>query len=153
MINNVILRRISNIFDFNDDKICAVFKLGQCEISTEQLAHIFIEKNDPTYKELLDVELAGFLNGLIVEKRGPSDGPERENEIEISNNAIFNKLKISLTLKAEDVISTLELAELSLSKYELSSFFRSVNHKHYRECSDDVLSSFLSGLKIKSEQA
>lgn len=152
MINNVILRRVSNIFDFNDDKICAVFKLGQCDLSAEQLAHVFIEKNDPAYKELLDVELAGFLNGLIVDKRGPSDGPERQNEVEISNNAIFNKLKISLTLKAEDVISTLELAELSLSKYELSSFFRSVSHKHYRECSDDVLSAFLKGLKIKSEQ-
>lgn len=153
MINNVILKRVSNIFDFNDEKICAVFKLGQCEISTEKLAHIFIEKNDPTYEELLDVELAGFLNGLIVDKRGPSDGPERQNEVELSNNAIFNKLKIALTLKADDVISTLELAALSLGKYELSSFFRNVNHKHYRECSDDVLSSFLSGLKMKFEQA
>lgn len=153
MINNVILKRVSNIFDFNNEKISAVFKLGQCEISTEQLNSIFIEKNDPTYRELLDIELAGFLNGLIIDKRGPSDGPERQNEIEMSNNAIFNKLKIALSLKAEDVIATLELAELSLSKYELSSFFRSVNHKHYRDCSDDVLSAFLKGLKVKSEIA
>jgi len=50
------------------------------------------------------------------------------------------------------VIATLELADLGLGKYELSAFFRNVNHKHYRECSDDVLSAFLKGLKIQSEQ-
>jgi len=37
MINNVVLRRVSNIFDFSDEKICAVFKLGQCDISTDLL--------------------------------------------------------------------------------------------------------------------
>jgi len=152
MINNVVLRRVSNIFDFSDEKICAVFKLGQCDISTEQLSHVFIEKNDPTYKALLDVEFASFLNGLIIEKRGPSDGLARQPEQHLNNNAIFNKLKIALALKADEVIATLELADLSLGKYELSAFFRNVNHKHYRECSDDVLSAFLKGLKIQSEQ-
>jgi len=50
------------------------------------------------------------------------------------------------------VISILELAELSLGKYELSAFFRNVKHKHYRTCSDEVLSAFLKGLKIQSQQ-
>jgi uncharacterized protein YehS (DUF1456 family) len=58
-------------------------------------------------------------------------------------------VKIALALKADEVIAILELAGLSLGKYELSSFFRNVNHKHYKECSDDVLSTFLKGLKIK----
>jgi len=56
-----------------------------------------------------------------------------------------------LALKADEVTATLELAGLSLGKYELSAFFRNVNHKHYRECSDDVLSTFLKGLKIQSQ--
>ena len=149
MINNVTLKRICNIFNFNDEKTCSIFKLGKCEISTEQLAKIFIEKNDPTYRELLDIELAGFLNGLIIEKRGPSDGPERSAENVLSNNAIFNKLKIALSLKAEDVLNTLELGNLSLGKYELSAFFRNVNHKNYKDCSDDTLSAFLKGLNIQ----
>lgn len=152
MINNVTLKRVCNIFDFNNEKICSVFGLGQCEISAEQLTQIFVEKNDPTYKELLDVEFAGFLNGLIVDQRGPSDGPERAAEISLNNNAIFNKLKIALNLKADDVIATLELGKITLDKYELSSFFRNVNNKHYKECSDDVLSAFLTGLKVKQEQ-
>ena len=149
MINNDLLRRISTIFDFNDEKIFAVFKLGQGVITAEQLADTCKEKDDSRYKPLLDVEFASFLNGLIIEKRGPKDGPQHPTEQVLSNNIVFNKLKIALALKADEVIEILELAQLSLGKYELSAFFRNVNHKHYRECSDDVLSTFLKGLQIK----
>ncbi len=150
MINNDLLRRISTIFDFNDEKILSVFKLGQCSITAEQLANIFKEKNDSCYRSLVDVEFSSFLNGLIIEKRGAKDGPQHQAEQVLSNNIIFNKLKIALALKADEVIALLELAELSLGKYELSAFFRNVNNKHYRACSDDVLSAFLKGLKIQS---
>ena len=149
MINNDLLRRISAVFKFDESKIQAVFSLGQYDISAEQLTSVFKEKNDPVYKELLDFELASFLNGLIIEKRGPKDGPQHPVEQALNNNLIFNKVKIALALKADEVISVLELAGLSLSKYELSAFFRNINHKHYRECSDDVLSTFFKDLKIK----
>jgi uncharacterized protein YehS (DUF1456 family) len=152
MINNDLLRRICKIFDFNNEKILVVFELGQCLITADQLTAFFKEKDDSAYHVLSDGELASFLNGLINEKRGKKDGPERIAEEVLSNNAIFNKLKIALALKADEVTAILELAGLSLGKYELSAFFRSVNHKHYRECSDDVLSTFLNGLKIQAEQ-
>ena len=149
MINNDILRRITTLLDFDGAKICSVFKLNACEITTEQLVSFFTEKDEEAYIELLDVELASFLNGLIVEKRGAKEGPQAVAETVLSNNAIFNKLKIAFSLHADEVIDTLELAELSLTKYELSAFFRNVNNKHYRDCSDEVLSTFIKGLKIK----
>jgi len=149
MINNDILRRISTIFDLTDEKIRTIFSLSQYELSAEQLSNFFKEKDDVAYQQLLDVELASFLNGLIIDKRGPSDGPVRQTEDVLTNNMIFNKVKIALALKADEVISIMELAGLSLGKYELSAFFRSVNHKHYKDCSDDVLSAFLKGLKVK----
>ena len=152
MINNDILRRISTILNFNNENILNVFSLGQCEITAAQLTVFFKEKNDVEYQALADVQLASFLNGLIIEKRGQKDGPQRQAEQQLSNNAIFNKLKIAFALKADDVIAILELAGLSLGKYELSAFFRNVNHKHYRDCSDDVLSTFLKGLKLQSQQ-
>lgn len=152
MINNDLLRRISTILDFNDEKILSVFELGQCLITAEQLADFFQEKDESAYKVLSDVEFASFLNGLITDKRGKKEGPEHQSEQVLSNNLIFNKLKIALSLKADEVIAILELADLSLGKYELSALFRSVNHKHYRECSDEVLSTFLKGLKIKFQQ-
>lgn len=149
MINNDILRRLSTTFKFTNEQILSIFELGQCKVSAEQLVEFYKEKNEDAYKELSDADLASFLNGLIVEKRGPSDGPQRQTEQELTNNIIFNKVKIALALKADEVIAILELAELSLGKYELSAFFRNVNNKHYRDCSDDVLSTFLKGLKIK----
>lgn len=151
MINNDILRRIGAIFDLNDEKIIATFALTQGEITAEQLANFFKEKDDAAYQAIDDAQFAGFLNGLIIAQRGPSDGPERDNEQELTNNMIFNKVKIALSLKAEEVIATLELAGLSLSKYELSAFFRKVDNKHYKNCSDEVLSAFLKGLKIKNK--
>ncbi len=150
MINNDLLRRVSTIFDFSSEQTLAVFKLGQSLITADQLVDIYREKNDTRYKSLSDNEFASFLNGLIIEQRGPKDGPQHQAEQVLTNNIIFNKLKIALALKADDVIAILELAELSLGKYELSAFFRKVNHKHYKECSDIVLSAFLKGLKIKS---
>ncbi|MGV2873234.1 DUF1456 family protein [Colwellia sp. E150_009] len=152
MINNDLLRRISTILNFNNENILRVFSLGQCEITAAQLTVFFKEKDDVEYQVLADVQLASFLNGLIIEKRGQKDGPQRQAEQQLSNNTIFNKLKIAFALKADDVIAILELAGLSLGKYELSAFFRNVNHKHYRDCSDDVLSTFLKGLKIQSQQ-
>ncbi len=149
MINNDLLRRICTILDFDNEKTLSVFNLGQCEITVEQLTNFYKEKDEASYVELLDVELASFLNGLIIEKRGKKDGPQHQAEQEINNNLIFNKIKIALALKADDVIAILELAELTLSKYELSAFFRNVNHKHYNECSDQILSSFLKGLKLQ----
>lgn len=149
MINNDTLRRISNIFAFNNEKIQMIFSLTQCDVDAKQLAEFFKEKDDADYKVLSDMQLASFLNGLIIEKRGKKDGPQRPAEQVLTNNIIFNKLKIALALKADDVIAILELADLSLGKYELSAFFRNVNNKHYRDCSDDVLSTFLKGLQIK----
>ena len=152
MINNELLRRISTIFDLSDEKISAIFALGQCEITAEQLVCIYKEKNDPEYKALIDVEFASFLNGLIDDQRGAKDGPQHQPEQELNNNLIFNKVKIALALKADEVLGALELGGISLGKYELSAFFRNVNNKHYRECSDDVLSAFLKGLKLNNQK-
>jgi len=149
MINNDILRRVSTLLGFDDEKIRSVFQLNTCEITAEKLDCFFKEKDDANYVELLDVELASFLNGLIVEKRGEKEGPQAIAETNLSNNAIFNKLKIAFSLKADEVISVLELAELSLTKYELSALFRNVNNKHYRDCNDETLSAFIRGLKVK----
>lgn len=149
MINNELLHHLSTIFNCTNEKVIALFALGQCQLSEPQLTAIYCDSDDAKYKELTDEELASFLNGLIIEKRGAKEGVHYQAEFTLSNNIIFNKIKIALALKADEVLSILQLAELNLGKYELSAFFRNVNHKHYRECSDEVLSSFLKGLTAK----
>jgi len=43
----------------------------------------------------------------------------------------------------------LALADLKISKHELSAFFRRPDHKHYRTCKDQILRNFLKGLQLK----
>ncbi len=148
MTNNDVLRRARYIFDFNDSKMIAIFALADLQVTRTQISDWLKKDDDPAYQEIGDTLLATFLNGLIIEKRGKKDGPQPVPEKKLTNNIIFMKLKIALNLKAEKVLDILNLADIKLSKHELSAFFRKANHKHYRECQDQVLRKFLKGLQL-----
>ncbi len=149
MDNNDIMRRIRYTFDFSDSKMVALFGLTDHEVTREQISDWLKKDDDPAYKECRDTELAIFLNGLIIEKRGKKEGPQPEPEKRLTNNIIFKKLKIALNFTAEDVLELMSLAEFSMSKHELSAFFRKPGHKHYRECKDQILRNFLRGMQLK----
>ena len=149
MTNNDILRRIRYVFDFNDSKIISIFSLAGLEVTREEISDWMKKDDDAVYKSLSDVQLATFLNGLIVEKRGEKDGPQPVPEKVLNNNIIFRKLKIALNLQSDDVLNMLALADLKISKHELSAFFRKADHKHYRSCKDQVLRNFLKGVQLK----
>ena len=89
----------------------------------------------------------------ITEKRGKKEGLQPKPEKRLNNNVIFLKLKIALNLKAEDVLAILALADFRMSKHELSAFFRRPDHKHFRECKDQVLRNFLHGVQLKYRDA
>jgi len=149
MDNNDIMRRIRYTFDFSDSKMVALFGLTDHEVTREQISDWLKKDDDPAYKECRDTELAIFLNGLIIEKRGKKEGPQPEPEKRLTNNIIFKKLKIALNFTAEDVLDLMALAEFAMSKHELSAFFRKPGHKHYRECKDQILRNFLRGMQLK----
>jgi uncharacterized protein YehS (DUF1456 family) len=147
--NNDVLRRIRYIFDFSDSKMIALFGFGDLKVTREQISDWLKKEDDPAYQNCTDKQLAIFLNGLIIDKRGKKDGPQPEPEKRISNNIIFRKLKIALDLKAEDVLDILNLVNIRISKHELSAFFRKPDHKHYRNCNDQILRNFLKGVQLK----
>lgn len=149
MTNNDILRRVRYIFDFNDDKMIALFASADCKVTRAQISDWMKQDDDPEYKKLSDVLLATYLNGLINDKRGKKDGPQPVPEKNLTNNAIFMKLKIALNLQAEDILEIMDLSDFRMSKHELSAFFRKVGHKHYRECKDQILRVFLKGLQMQ----
>ncbi len=149
MDNNDILRRIRYAFDFNDAKMITIFGLADHEVSREQISNWLKKDDDPEFQECNDNQLAIFLNGLINDRRGKKEGAQPEPEDQLNNNIIFRKLKIALDLKAEDVLEILELSDMSISKHELSAFFRKSGHKHYRVCKDQILRNFLHGLQDK----
>jgi uncharacterized protein YehS (DUF1456 family) len=147
--NNDILRRVRYIFDFDDSKMINLFGLGNLEVTRTQVSDWLKKEDDSAYRNCTDTQLASFLNGLINDKRGKKEGSQPKPEKRITNNIIFRKLRIALDLKADDVLEILELADLRISKHELSAFFRNPDHKHYRDCKDQILRNFLKGVQIK----
>ncbi|MFC1696585.1 DUF1456 family protein, partial [Pseudomonadota bacterium] len=76
MTQNDILRRIRYILDLDDSKMISIFSLAGLEVTRAQISDWLKKEDDPAYQSLSDMELATFLNGLIVEKRGRKDGPQ-----------------------------------------------------------------------------
>lgn len=149
MTKNDILRRVRYIFDFNDDKMIELFALAGVSVNRAQVSAWLKKDEDEGFEEISDTQLAVYLNGLIVDKRGAKDGPQPEPENRINNNIIFRKLKIALDLKAEDILALLETVDTRISKHELSAFFRKSGHKHYRACNNQILRNFLKAVQLR----
>ena len=149
MNQNDVLRRIRYILDLDDSKMMSIFSLGGSEFTRAEISDWLKKDDDPAYQQMKDLELAAFLNGLIVEKRGRKDGPQLKPEKQLTNNKIFMKLKIAFDLKAEDTLAILALNNFKISNHELSAFFRKPTHKHFRVCKDQVLRNLLKGLQLK----
>jgi uncharacterized protein YehS (DUF1456 family) len=149
MTNNDILRRIRYTFDFNDPKMIAIFGLAEHQVTRGQISDWLKKDDDPAYQECSDTQLAIFLNGLINDNRGKKEGQQLEPEKRLTNNIIFRKLKIALDLKSKDILEIMNLANYRISKHELSAFFRKRDHKHYRDCKDQILRKFLKGVQLK----
>jgi uncharacterized protein YehS (DUF1456 family) len=149
MDNNDILRRLRYTFSFDDRQMIAVFAKADRDVTRAQVSAWLRRDGDPAFVGLEDVQLATFLNGLIVHYRGKRDGPTPEAERRLNNNIVLRKLKIALNLKADDILSLLSRAESRVSKPELSALFRKPGHKNYRECQDQILRHFLKGLQLE----
>lgn len=147
MTNNDILRRIRYAFDFNDDKMIALYGLADCRVTREQICAWLKKEDDPAFQECTDTELAIFLNGMIIDNRGKKGDLKPERRLD--NNLILKKLRIALSLKSEDILEILDLAGMDLSEHELSAFLRKPGHRHYRVCKDQILRKFLQGVQLK----
>jgi len=149
MQNNDIFRKLRYIFDLNDSQMLDVFRLCEHSYTKNQIANWLSKDDHVDFEEIEDRDLAVFLNGLIIKKRGKREGPQPEAESRINNNIILRKLKIALNFKNEDVLEVLKKADLIISKHELSAFFRNPKQNQYRICKDQVLRNFLMGLQLK----
>jgi len=146
--NNDILRRIRYTFDISDSKMIEIFGLADHHVTRGQISDWLKKDDDPTFQKCSDIQLAIFLNGLISDRRGKNEGPQPIPEKRLTNNIILRKLKIALDLKSDDILKIIGQTHVSISKHELSAFFRKSEHKHYRECKDQVLRNFLQDLQL-----
>ena len=149
MNNNDVLRRLRYTFELDDSTVIKLFGLAAHEVTRTEISDWLKSDEDPEMKTLNDTEMAAFLNGFIVSKRGKKNGKTPEPEKKMNNNIILTKLKIALNLQSEEILALLTLAGLPISKHELSAFFRKNSHKHYRSCKDQILRNFIKGLQMK----
>lgn len=157
MNNNDILRRLRYAFDFSNKDATSLFKLdpnSNVEMTQASFMARIAKDDDKDFVACTDIELAAFLDGLIVSKRGlrsPSPDakktPEKSlSEFRVSKNDILKKLRIAMSFKEQEMLATLQQGGTELSKGELSALFRNPSHKHYRACGNQVLRSFIKGL-------
>ena len=149
MTNNDILRRVRYTFDLKDRTMVDIFALAEYKVTAEQVVGWLRKEEDSEFLKMTDRELAVFLNGFINFKRGKRDGQQPEPESRLNNNKVFQKLRIALNLKADDILDILQLVDLDLSQHELSAFFRNPESSNYRECKDQVLRNFLLGVQLQ----
>ena len=147
MHNNEILGRLADALTLNEDSLAAIFTLGgEAMTAADALARTREVDSEGAVACTSD-QLGRFLEGLILQKRGPRDTDEAPRApVRLSNNAILKKLRIALTLKEDDVLRILDVGGSPTTRLALSPLFRKPGNKHYRVCSDGVLRSFLTGL-------
>ncbi|MEN9333156.1 MAG: hypothetical protein RLY35_336 [Bacteroidota bacterium] len=152
MTNNSIFRRIRFIYNFSDHDMMDIFKLVGCVVNRTQIIRWLNKEDHEDYLVMKDEELATFLNGFIVLKRGKKEGPQPQPEKQLTNNMIFRKMRIALNLIDEDIIQILASVEMRMSKHELSALFRNPNQRQYVECNNQVLRNFFQGLEVKENR-
>lgn len=149
MNNNDILRSLRYTFDYGDDKMMDIFGMAGLSVSRQMLCSWLKHDDDPDFLPIYDLQLAIFLNGFILNNRGRKEGALPVPEKKLNNNIVLRKLKIALSLRDDDMIDILQLADFRLSKPELSAFFRNPSQSQYRPCKDQVMRVFLQGLRKK----
>ena len=93
--------------------------------------------------------MVGFLDSLIVSRRGPSPQPAPPTELPLTNNTVLKKLRVAFTLQEADLLAILDSVAFTVTKPELSALFRKPDHKNYRLCGDQLLRQFLKGLTLR----
>jgi len=156
MNNNDILRRLRFAFDFSNKNAVALFTLDPS--STSQMTQSgFLKRlakdDDDDFVECSDAELCAFLDGLIVFRRGlrePAPEPAtKPDNFRMSKNDMLKKLRIAMSFREDEMLSTLVQGGTNMSKSELGALFRNPSHKHYRACGNQVLRNFIKGLTMQ----
>lgn len=152
MTNNDILRRLRHALNINDSKVAEIIDNTGEKTSRSQVNRWLKREEEDGFEEFSVAMLRRFLDGLIIEKRGPRpDGSVAESQQLLTNNEVLKKLRIALELRDDDVIAVFKRAEFVVTKAELGSFFRKEGHRNYRPCPEQVLRKFIQGLGKKPE--
>lgn len=142
---NDVLRRLRFALDNRDHEMIACFEQGGVTVTRPQLTAWLLDDEHPEFEECPDRVLGQFLDGLIIERRGPADNPRPPLD-RVTNNDVLRKLRIAFELKQPEMLAIMETGGRRVSPGELSALFRNPQHKNFRVCGDQFLRTFLVGL-------
>ena len=132
MQTNEILHRVATALSLDITTIQEIYALASYPIETQRVQSILKLPKESGSQLCSYEELGLFLDGLILLKRGPS--PRKQNDedtVALTNNLILKKLRIALNLKEIETEMIFGLADVELSKQQLSSLFRKEGHKNF----------------------
>ena len=147
MTNNEVMKSVRYTLEIKNREVVVLIKGGGIELSVLDVVDLLKNEEDEGFIECSAATLHAFLDGLILERRGPSDGPaQQRSTATINNNMILRKLRIAFEMRDTDMIETMKDVGFSVSKGEISALFRAPAHKHFMQCGDQFLRNFLKGL-------
>ena len=141
------MKSVRYTLEIKNKEVVKMIKAGGMELTTLETVDLLKNEEDEGFVACPAETIHAFLDGLILGRRGPSDGPAKKfSTATINNNMILRKLRIAFEMRDTDVITTLNSVGLSVSKSEISALFRAPTHKHFMKCGDQFLRNFLRGL-------
>lgn len=154
MHNNDLLRDIRDALGLEEATMVKIFKEAGREVGPSTVSGFLKTEHESNYIPCSNPIMAFFLDGLIIHRRGRQEGSQpsaAKPVIELGNNTILKKLRIALDLKEEGMVEVFKTGGVTLAKHEITALFRKQGHKHYKECDDQLLKSFLKGVALKGK--
>lgn len=152
MANNELLRSIRDALELDAATMIQIFKQAGREVGESAIAAFLKTEDEDGYIPCSNPIMGFFLDGLIIHNRGKQEGSPAPTErplAELNNNVILKKLRIALDLKEDDLIGILTCAGIVMTKHEITALFRKPGHKHYKACTNQLLSSFIKGISLR----
>ncbi len=167
MTNNDILRRLRYALDLSDYAVMDLFRSIGRDLTRADLERLYAREDEGDFEECPDETLRDFLDGLVLKLRGPSPRQSGAENVKVSadrgvsgadfrpkrdaltNNDIIKALRIALKLTTDEIVGIMAAAGTKVSSSELGALFRKRTHPKYRDCGDQFLRNFITGLSVK----
>jgi len=150
MTHNDTLRRLRYALNINDAKIAEMVARTGRKTTADEVVNWLKREDESGYEDLSSTLLCRLLDGFVIERRGPHPSGKIPEPMEfLSNNEILKKLRIALELQTDAMIAIFQRVEFTVTRSELSAFFRRPEHRNFRKCPDQVLKKFIKGLSAK----
>jgi uncharacterized protein YehS (DUF1456 family) len=153
MQTNDVLRRLRYALDLRDAQLTEMMNHWEDPVTVEHVTALLRPDGHPEIVDCTDRELERALDGLIIARRGPRDpthATPAPREHELTNNTILKKLRIAMSYREGDMLTTLAAGGMTVTAPELGALFRKPSHRHFRHCGDQLLRGFLVGLALQA---